>query len=72
LGSGSKSGTCASFAIRPFGFELSLVLGEAVAFDLFPSSVLDDLAFHFEGAALLICAGSRSLVLSREARRQIV
>jgi hypothetical protein len=63
LGSGSKSGTCASFAIRPFGFELSLVLGEAVAFDLFASGVLDDLAFHFERAALLVGTGSRSLLL---------
>jgi hypothetical protein len=63
LGSGSKSGTCASFAIRPFGFELSLGLGEAVAFDLFASGILNDLAFHVEGAALLIGAGSRCLLL---------
>jgi len=72
LGSGSKSGTCASFAIRPFGFELGLVLGEAVAFKLFSDGVLDDLTFHVEGEALPIGTGFGSLILGGNAGRQVV
>jgi hypothetical protein len=54
------------------GFELGLGLGEAVAFELFADSLLSDLAFHIEGATLLIGTGSRSLLLGRKARRQVV
>ena len=62
----------ASFAIGSLGFELGLVLGEAVTFGFFADGVLDDLAFHVEGATLLFGTGCGSLLLGGDTGSQVV